>query len=418
MNMSDRILATYRIETSHPLEKAAAVMAGEQSSGTFVPVPGETPELMARYGARVEQIIPLGDVAEPSLPGAKPPRDGGRLQQAEVTLSFPYDNIGDSLTALMTAVGGNLYELSQFSGLKLLDVMIPERLIASQPGAQFGVAGTRRLCGVEGRPMLGTIIKPSVGLSPAETAALVRTLCEGGVDFIKDDELQSNAPHCPLEARVREVMTVIHDHAQRTGKMVMYAFNLTGDMDHIRRGHDLVLKAGGTCVMINVIPVGIAGLMELRRHSQLPIHAHRAGWGMLTRHPLLGMEYTAYQKFLRLAGADQLHVNGLRNKFCETDASVITSARAVLAPLGNIPPCVPVFSSGQSARQAADTYSALRTTDLLYLAGGGIMAHPGGVRAGVTSLREAWEAALEGISLAAYARSHPALAQALEMFGS
>lgn len=418
MSSGDRIFATYRIETAHPLEKAAAVMAGEQSSGTFVPVPGETPELTALYGARVEQIIPLGDVSSPSLPGARPPTSGGTLQQAEVILSFPYDNIGDSLTALMTAVGGNLYELSQFSGLKLLDVDIPERIIAAHPGAQFGAAGTRRLCVVDQRPLLGTIIKPSVGLSPDETAALVKTLCEGGLDFIKDDELQSNAPHCPLEARVKAVMRVIREHADRTGKQVMYAFNLTGDLDHILRGHDLVQAEGGTCVMINVIPVGITALQQLRKHSQLPIHAHRAGWGVLTRHPMLGMEYVAYQKFLRLAGADQLHVNGLRNKFCESDESVIASARAVLAQLGTIQPCLPVFSSGQSARQAADTYAALSSTDLLYLAGGGIMAHPAGIAAGVTSLREAWDAALEGVPLVDYAQTHPALAQALEMFGS
>lgn len=418
MSNTTRIYATYRIETAYPLEKAAAVMAGEQSAGTFVKVHGETPELTERYGAKVERITALGDVDQPALPGARIPKDAARYQQAEVVLSFPFDNIGTSLAALMTAVGGNLYELSQFSGLKLLDVDIPDSIVEAYPGPQFGIDGTRRLCGVNGRPLLGTIIKPSVGLSPDETAVLVRTLCEAGLDFIKDDELQSNSPHSPLEARVKAIMPVIKDHAERIGRQVMYAFNVTGDIDTMLRGQDLVHSNGGTCVMVNVIPVGVAALAHLRKYSQLPIHAHRAGWGMFSRHPLLGMEYTAYQKFLRLAGADHLHVNGLRNKFCESDESVIASARAVLMPLGQMQTPMPVFSSGQWAGQAPDTYAALNSLDLIYLAGGGIMAHPAGPAAGVASLREAWEAALSGTPLAEFAATHPALRQSMEMFGA
>lgn len=413
-----RIYATYRIETSHPLEKAASVMAGEQSAGTFVKVHGETPELTARFGARVERIMPLGNISQPALPGARTTNGDVRYQQAEVVVSFPFDNIGSSLTALMTAVGGNLYELSQFSGLKLIDVQIPRQILDAYAGPQFGIAGTRQLSGINERPLLGTIVKPSVGLSPGETAALVRELCEAGLDFIKDDELQSNAPYSPLEARVKAIMPVVRDHAQRSGHQVMYAFNITGNIDDMLRGHDLVLAEGGTCVMVNVIPVGVAALAHLRNHAALPIHVHRAGWGMFGRHPLLGMEYSAYQKFLRLAGADHLHVNGLQNKFCESDESVITSARAVLTPLSLGETPMPVFSSGQWAGQAPATYAALKSLDLIYLAGGGIMAHPSGPAAGVASLREAWEAALSGISLAEYARTHPALRESMEMFGA
>lgn len=78
---------------------------------------------------------------------------------------------------------------------------------------------------------------------------------------------------------------------------------------------------------------------------------------------------------------------------------------------------MPVFSSGQWAGQAPDTYAAIGSTDLLYLAGGGIMAHPDGPAAGVTSLREGWEAALKGIPLETYAETHPALGGALKLYG-
>jgi ribulose-bisphosphate carboxylase large chain len=417
---TDRILATYHVETAHGLESAAATMAGEQSAGTFVKVPGETPELMANHGARVERIRELGVVEIPSLPGARAPKraNGLTYRRAEVVLSFPFANIGTSLTTCMTAVSGNLYELAPFSGLRLIDVEFPPAFAAAHPGPAFGVVGTRRLTGVEGRPLLGTIVKPSVGLTPEQTAELASALCEAGLDFIKDDELQTNSPHSPLEARVEAVMRVINSFAQRTGKQVMYAFNITGDLDEIKRGHDVVLKHGGTCVMINLIPVGLAAVEWLRRNSALPIHGHRAGWGALSRHPYLGWSYVAFQKFFRLAGVDHLHVNGLRNKFCESDESVIASARACLTPMLGGYTVMPVFSSGQWAGQAPDTYAALGSTDLLYLAGGGIMAHPAGPAAGVASLREAWEAALASIPLEEYAQTHPALAGALQHYGA
>ena len=273
------------------------------------------------------------------------------------------------------------------------------------------------MTGVYDRPIIGTIIKPSGGLSPQETAELVQTLVEAGLDFIKDDELIANPPYSPLKERVSAVMRIINDHADKTGKKVMYGFNISGEMDEMLRHHDLVLEAGGTCTMISVNSVGLSGLIHLRRHSQLPIHAHRNGWGALSRSPYLGFDYRAYQKFWRLGGADHLHVNGLRNKFCESDESVISSARECLTPILGDHVVMPVFSSGQWAGQAPDTYKELGSFDLMYLAGGGIMAHPDGPAAGVLSLRQAWEAAIEGKTLAEYARNHEALRLALEKYG-
>jgi ribulose-bisphosphate carboxylase large chain len=413
-----RIEADYLIETAFDPAQAAEAMAGEQSSGTFVPIPGETPELKARAAARVEALCPLDDeVREPALPFAGAPKGTPTTwRRARVTLSWPLDNLGPSLPNLLATVAGNLFELKQLSGLRLLDLRLPEAFAASYPGPKFGIAGTRRLAGVDKGPLIGTIIKPSVGFGPEETAALTRTLCDAGIDFIKDDELQSDGPNCRFDERVRAVMRVINAHADRTGKKVMFAFNLTGDLDQIRRRQDLLLAHGATCLMTSLNSVGLVGMIELARFSQLPIHAHRNGWGYLSRHPLLGWSYVAWQKIWRLAGADHMHVNGLANKFSEPDESVIASARACLAPLFESKPCtvMPVFSSGQSAKQAPGTYTGLGSTDLIFTAGGGIMAHPNGVTAGVAALREAWEAAVKGIALSDYAVKRPALAKALE----
>jgi ribulose-bisphosphate carboxylase large chain len=415
-----RIIAEYFLETPHPVELAAESIAGEQSSGTFLPVPGETEELKARSRARVEKIVHLETVDKSSLPGSRPPKGHTgpiKYHRAHLTLSFPFENVGANLATLLSTVAGNLYELGELSGLKLLDITVPEEFAKRYPGPQFGIDGTRKLAGVHGRPLIGTIVKPSVGLTSEQTADLVRALGEAGIDFIKDDELMADPPHSPLKERVAAVMREINRLADQTGKKVMYAFNISDEIDAMRRHHDTVLSAGGTCVMASINSVGLSGVADLRRHSQLPIHGHRNGWGMFTRCPQLGIEFTAYQKFWRMAGVDHLHVNGLQNKFWEPDDSVIRSIKALLTPMLGGYRVMPVVSSGQWGGQAPETYRLTQTVDLMYLCGGGIMAHPGGPAAGLRAQQQAWEAAIKGIPLHEYARSHPELQQTIEKFG-
>ncbi|MEL7150747.1 MAG: ribulose-bisphosphate carboxylase large subunit family protein [Pseudomonadota bacterium] len=412
-----RIEADYLIETAQAPEDAAAIMAGEQSSGTFRAVPGETPELKERAAARVERLTELAEVTVPSLPGASGAAGAVRTQ-ARVTLSWPLDNLGPSLPNLIATLAGNLFELKPFSGIRLMDIRLPTAFSKAYPGPKFGMDGTRRLSGVDARPTIGTIIKPSVGLSPEDTGDLVRQLCEGGIDFIKDDELQADSPSCPFEDRVHAVMAVVNAYADKTGKKPMVAFNLTGEIDDMRRRHDLVVDAGGTCIMASLNAVGMSGMIALGRHTALPLHAHRCGWGALTRAPMLGWDYAAWAKLWRLAGADHMHVNGIDNKFTESDASVIASARSLSEPLfeSNAMRAVPVFSSGQTVHQAAATLAAAGSPDLIVTAGGGIAAHPNGVAAGVEAMRAAYDAASAGIDVLEYAKDHPALAAALQAF--
>ena len=412
----ERVTATYLIETAHPVERAAATLAGEQSSGTFVAVPGETAELKQRFAARVERITGLDNVVAPSLPTGR--AAASVYRRAEVVVSWSMENFGTNLAALVSTLQGNLYELAQFSGLKLLDFDVPPSFAAAFRGPAFGIPGCRRLTGVEGRPLIGTIIKPSIGLTPEQTAAMVRELVEAGIDFLKDDELMADPPHSPFDARVDAVMRVINDHAQRTGKKAMYAFNVTDELDAMQRHYDKVVASGGTCAMLSLNSVGLVAAKKICDRGQLAIHGHRNGWGMLNRHPLLGMEFPAYQKLWRLAGVDQLHVNGIANKFWESDDSVVRSIAACLAPTPLGKPLLPVVSSGQWGGQAPETWRRTQTTDLLYMAGGGIQAHPDGPAAGVRSLQLWWEAAVEGLSYADAIAKYPALAQSAAKFGS
>ena len=139
----ERIFATYLIETPLAVEKAAASLAGEQSSGTFVAVPGETEELKQRFAARVEKITPLEIVSEPSLPGGG--HANGKFQRAEIVVSWSVENVGFNLPGLVSTIQGNLYELSQFSGLKLMDLELPPSFAKHFRGPKFGVAGCRKL---------------------------------------------------------------------------------------------------------------------------------------------------------------------------------------------------------------------------------------------------------------------------------
>ena len=413
------ITAKYLIETTYPLEKAAGLMAGEQSCGTFVKVAGESAELRDRFLARTIKIEDLGTVEKPTLSGSKPEKDSNNsiYRRGLVTLSWHLDNVGVNLPNVISTVAGNLYELSPFSGLKLTHLELPQEFSSIYKGPQFGIKGTQELVSVKNRPIIGTIIKPSVGLTPEATAERVKVLISSGLDFIKDDELMGNPPHSPFKKRVKLVMRVINDFANKTGKKPMYAFNISGDIDDMLQQHDFVLENGGTCIMASLNSVGVSGIVKLRSHSQLLIHGHRNGWGAMSRSDVLGMTYQVYQTIWRTVGVDHMHVNGLRNKFCESDASVLTSIQALFKPLFGGYYAMPVLSSGQWAGQAVDTFKAIKTTDVMYVCGGGIVGHPNGIEAGVKSIIQAWEAALTGKSLEEMALHHSELKSALEFYG-
>ncbi|MDG4897465.1 ribulose-bisphosphate carboxylase large subunit family protein [Mesorhizobium sp. WSM4976] len=409
------ITLTYRIETAGSIEALAAKIASDQSTGTFVALPGETEELKARVAARVLAIRHLPDVTQPSIPEA----GSGPFKRADVDIAFPFDAIGTDLAALMTIAIGGTYSIRGLSGIRVVDMKLPEEFRGAYPGPQFGVAGSRRLTGVEGRPIIGTIVKPALGLRPHETAEMVIELIEAGVDFIKDDEKLMSPAYSPLPERVKAIMPLILDHEQKTGKKVMYAFGIShADPDQMMRNHDLVLEAGGNCAVVNINSIGFGGMAYLRKRSGLVLHAHRNGWDILTRHPGLGMDFKVWQQFWRLLGVDQFQINGIASKYWEPDDSFIRSFEAVTTPLFSPEDrALPVAGSGQWGGQAPETYQRTgRTVDLLYLCGGGIVSHPDGPGAGVRAVQQAWQAAVQGVPLEDFARSHVELARSIEKF--
>ena len=418
-----RLEADYLVETPLDPRKVAEVLAGEQSSGTFVRVAGETDDLRARSRATVVRIDEIEPVARPSLGSAWLERHGiaGPYRRARITVAFPPDNIGDNLPTLAATLAGNLYDLGETTGVRLERIRVPASFRARFERPRQGIAGTRAKTGVAAGPLVGTIIKPNVGLSAEQTGALVGELCAAGIDFVKDDECSANPVHAPIGDRIRAVMRAVRAWQDASGKHVMVAFNITDEHDAMLRHADLVACEGGSCVMASLNWCGFSSIQALRRATDLVVHGHRNGFGMFARDPALGMGFQPYQLMWRLAGVDHMHVHGLQGKFAQADEEVIDGARDCLTPLADpadhADRVMPAFSSGQWAGTLPATVGVVPSGDFLFMAGGGVLAHPGGAAAGVRSIRQAWAATRAGRSLADAAREAPDLRDALAFFG-
>ncbi|WP_104203302.1 RuBisCO large subunit C-terminal-like domain-containing protein [Billgrantia saliphila] len=413
------IRASYLVETPLDPRAVAEMMAGEQSSGTFVRVEGETEALRTRFGARVVSVEVIDEHDRPSLRSAylERRRVSGPWRRVAVEIDYPEENVGISLPNLAATVAGNLFDLGEVTGLRLTGLTLRPEYRDRYLLPRLGVAGTRTVLGVQERPLFGTILKPNIGLSPEETADLVERLCEAGVDFIKDDEIAGNHPHSPVRERISAVMARVRRWRQHSGRDVMVAFNISDEVDAMRGHAEHVEAEGGNCVMASLNWCGLSAMQSLRASTPLAIHGHRNGFGAFARHPALGIDFSAYQVLYRLAGIDHMHVHGMGGKFADLTEEVAHAAKLSLQPLGNSDDRVmPVFSSGQWAGTLPATLTETGSADFMFLAGGGILAHPDGAAAGVRSLREAWEAIQAGEPLETPGR--PALAAALDFFGA
>jgi ribulose 1,5-bisphosphate carboxylase large subunit-like protein len=192
-----------------------------------------------------------------------------------------------------------------------------------------------------GRPLIGTIIKPSIGLTPDQTAAMVGTLVEAGSISSRTMQLMADPLHSPFDARVEAIMRVINAHADRTGKKAMYAFNISDELDAMTRHYDKVVAAGGTAAMVSVNSVGLAATKKICDCGLLAIHGHRNGWVCSTAIRNWGWTLRPTRRSWRLAGVDQLHVNGIGEQVLGTGR--FGRGRHRVAPCSRARWAVPVF---------------------------------------------------------------------------
>jgi 3-oxoisoapionate-4-phosphate decarboxylase len=226
------IVLTYLIETPGSTEALATKIASDQSTGTFVALPGETPELKARVAAHVLALRLLEPTTNPSLPDVP----GKVFNRAEADIGFPIEAVGTDLSALMTIAIGGTFSIKGLTGIRIVDMRLPEEFRGAHPGPQFGTEGSLRLTGVEDRPIIGSIVKPALGLRPHESAEMVGELIDAGVDFIKDDEKLMSPAYSPLAERVKAIMPLVLEREQTTGKKPTYAFGIShADPDEMMR---------------------------------------------------------------------------------------------------------------------------------------------------------------------------------------
>lgn len=382
----ERVEATYVVQGVPDLEAAAHEIVIEESTGT----PAAAPDVVARVGGEVVSIEPAG-VEELALASAPLERDGVRAAAVgRVGVAWPAENAA-SLPALLTMVVGETTERGAFGACRLVRLGVPDALASDCGGPRFGLDGVRSALGTEGRPVIGAIVKPSTGLGPVEFAAVAAALAEGGADFVKDDELLGDPPHCPYAERVRVVRARLDRIEDRMGRRVAYAANATGPLETLGRRLEIAADHDTGMVMLNGVVVGLDVLRWAATRAAVPVFAHRVMSGVLTRPGAIGMSPAVLCGLTRLAGADLVQVGGVAGKIFEDDETIRANADACRRPLGGLAPALPTSGGGQGAATVVANAALFGDTGFCHLLGSVAVDDPAGATAGVRCVVDAWD---------------------------
>lgn len=423
--------------------QAAAEVAAESSTGTNLNVKTETP-FSKEMNAIVYKIDQDKDL---------------------VWLAYPWRlfDRGGNVQNILTYLVGNVLGMKEVSALKLLDVWFPPSMLEQYDGPSYTLDDMRKYLGVYDRPILGSIIKPKMGLTSAEYAEAAYDFWVGGGDFVKNDEPQANQDFCPYEKMVTNVKAAMDKAVKETGEKKIHSFNVSAaDFDTMIERCELIRNAGfepgSYAFLIDGIIAGWMAVQTLRRkYPDVFIHFHRAGHGAYTRteNPI-GFSVLVLSKFARLAGASGIHTgtagvgkmqgspeedivaaqNILRfkskghffeqewSKIFEGDKDAIALAQADTArhvileddSWRGMKKCCPIVSGGLNPTLLKPFIDVMGNIDFITTMGAGCHAHPKGTTAGAKALVQACEAYQKGIDIKKYAKSHKELEEAIEFF--
>ncbi len=406
----DYLLATYYVELpadADILAKATSYAVG-QTIGTWVEVPGVTPEMRDRYLGRVVTILE----APPVDLGTQAGETSGYFMQ----IALPTANFGPSLPMLLATAIGN--DVSTSVQAKLVDLQLPDALAAQLVGPRFGIAGLRELVGVHDRPLVLNMIKPCTGLTPEAGAQIFYETALGGVDLIKDDELMGNPSFSPVVDRVEAYLAAGARARDRTGRDVLYFPNVTDRPDRMLDHAKAAVDAGARGVMCSYAAVGYGGLQSLAEVVGVPVLAHYAAVGPYFEGPGTGMSAPLALGLLpRLAGADLALAITPYGGYPLRRLPYLRTIQQLTLPRPHIAPTFPLIGGGVHPG-TVETYVGELGPDIVLGAGGAVQGHPDGAAAGADAKRQAIDAVLAGRPVADAAGEHPELARALERFGS
>jgi len=391
---SDLVCAFYIEPEGMSIEEAAGGVAAESSIGTWTEVGTERPYVRG-LAARVFRI------------------EGNRVEIAYPIELFEPGNMPN----ILSSIAGNIFGLRAIGNIRLNDVRFPRGLLEGFKGPRYGIGGIREILRVRDRPLLGTIIKPKLGLRAEDHARVAYEAWVGGCDIVKDDENLSGQSFNPFEERLLRTLEARDRAEEETGERKAYMVNITAETERMLERAELVLRHGGEYAMVDALTCGFAALQTLReRDLGLAIHAHRAGHAALTRNPRHGISMRVLAKALRIVGVDQLHVGTVVGKMFESREEVAGNCEALKGEMGHLKPAMPVASGGLHPALVPALLEFFGR-DVVIQAGGGIHGHPGGTADGARAMRQAIEAAMLGIPLEEYARSHAELGAALRAWG-
>jgi ribulose-bisphosphate carboxylase large chain len=317
---------------------------------------------------------------------------------------------------ILSSVAGNVFGLRALRNLRLNDVILPRELVQSFKGPKYGIDGIRELLGVKDRPLVGTIIKPKLGLKTKDHAKVAYDAWVGGCDVVKDDENLSSQSFNPFDDRVVETLEMRDHVEQETGEKKVYMVNITSETEEMLKRAQFVKDHGGRYLMIDILTCGFSALQTVREQDfGLVIHAHRAGHAAFTKNTKHGISMSVIAKVARIIGVDQLHVGTVVGKMSETREEVSENCEALKTDMYGVNEVLPVASGGLYPG-LVPALMKFFGNDFVIQAGGGIHGHTDGTVSGAMAMRQAVDATLHGISLQEYAESHKELRTALELW--
>ncbi|MDD2457986.1 MAG: RuBisCO large subunit C-terminal-like domain-containing protein [Eubacteriales bacterium] len=396
---SDYLIATFymKSDAEPDLYDWVKLVAADQSAGTWTHVEGETPEVIALYGAKVLGIYPMAG------------------ERACVTrIAFPTSNFPAYVPMIMSTVAGNV--LGQ-DGIRLVDIEIPDSFLSQLPGPQLGVEGIRDLLNIRERPLVGAILKPCIGVPPEVSASGARKAAAGGADVIKDDELLSDPGYSPMTQRVKSVMAELK--AIGKDKSVLYAVNITGE--NLVERAKWAIEAGANSIMVNYQAMGWGASEDLtrflaREKINIPIFGHCAGMGAYYRSKTNGISTAlSMGKMARLIGMDMPLVYPDSGRFGIDTNELVETHAMLTSPMGPIKRAFTTVAGGVHPG-TIEYLMKLLGNDTILMAGGGIYGHPMGATAGAKAILQAIDAVMAGSTVAEAAKVHEELRAALEFW--
>jgi 2,3-diketo-5-methylthiopentyl-1-phosphate enolase len=379
----------------------------EQTTGSWVKVPYETPELMAKHGGKVINIFEV-----PDYQYGGPDED---LRTFVLELAFPVINFTSQIPMLLSTVMGNI---SMMGTLKLLDLKFPKTWAAGFPGPQFGIEGLREFINAPERPLVNTMIKPNTGLSPEKAAELFYQAAMGGVDLVKDDELIADAPYSKVVERVKAFMAAEKRVFEETGEHTYYAVNITDNPDKMLDLAKAAKDAGVNMLMLNTLTAGFGALQMLTEADfGLPIMSHPDYSGVLSWTSDSGLNsHLTLGKFLRMCGADISVYPTHWGKLPISNEQAVKVQYSLQYPLYDMKGAWPMPSGGMTQGMTEEVMY-LMGNDIIIGAGAAIHAHPMGTTAGAKSFRQAIDAVMSGRKLKEAAQEYKELSAAVEAWG-